>query len=256
VQAVLTGLFSEPHPEPLPLLLLLPGGTTNMIAIDIGVRKERPVATLARFLADAREGRVPATVVRRPVIRMQRGAEDPIFGMFFGCGAIYHGINFCRRWLYKVGLKGEIGPGVAMAVFIMKAMLGNRSEVMPPINASGQIDGVPFESKEYHGVMASTLGHLFLGIRPFWGSGDGPLKFTRFSDPLSHGLSAASAILRGKANDAVRPENGYESCTAHTIELQIDGGFTLDGELFDPQPGVPVSLNGDSTVSFLRLDGA
>jgi hypothetical protein len=54
----------------------------------------------------------------------------------------------------------------------------------------------------------------------------------------------------------VSAENGYESCTARDIELCIDSGFTLDGELFEPNPDLPVILNGDSTASFLRLDRA
>lgn len=256
VQAVLTGLFSEPHPGPLPLLLLLPGGTTNMIAMDIGVPKERPAATLERFLAGAKEGRVPADVVRRSVIRMQRAGKDPIYGMFFGAGAIYHGINFCRGWLYRVGLKGEIGPGVAMGVLIVQAALGKRDTLIPPLNASGRIDDVPFERKEYHAVMATTLDHLFLGIRPFWGAGDGPLKYTGFATSLRYPWRAAPSILRGKVNSYVTAENGYESCTARDIEVHIDSGFTLDGELFEPNPDVPVVLNGDSTASFLRLDRA
>lgn len=256
VQAALTGMFSQPPAGRLPLLLLLPGGTTNMIAMDIGVPKERPAATLDRFLNGAKEGRVPADVVQRPVIRMQRGDRAPIFGMFFGAGAIYHGINFCRRWLYRVGLKGEIGPGVAMSVFILQAVLGKREAVIPPLHAAGRIDHEMFDGKEYHALMVSTLEHLFLRIRPFWGGGNRPLKLTGFSVPVRHAWRVAIPILRGRPNRYVRPENGYESCTAREIELRIDSGFTLDGELFEPEPDLPVLLDGERTAGFLRLDRA
>jgi hypothetical protein len=254
VQAVLTGLFAEPQSGPAPLLLVLPGGTTNMVALDIGVPKELPAVTLERFLRAAKQGQLPAEVVQRAVIRMQRAGFDPIFGMFFGAGAIYHGINFCRRFLYRVGLKGEIGPGVALGVLILQAALGKRDTLIPPLNASGRIDGVPFERKEYHAVMASTLDHLFLGIRPFWGKGEGPLKYSAFATSLRHPWRAAPSILRGRANDYVRAENGYEGYTAREIELHIDSGFTLDGELFEPNPDLPVVLNGGYTASFLRLN--
>lgn len=254
VQAVMTGMFGEPHAEPLPLLLVLPGGTTNMTALDIGGPKEAPAQTLERFLTAAKQGRVAATLVQRPVIRLQRGTDAPLWGMYFGAGAVYHGVNFCRRYVHRLGLKGEIGPGLAMAVFITRGMFGERSTLLPPLNTSGRIDDTPIEPKVYFGLMASTLEHLFLGIRPFWGTGPGPLKFMAVRDGVSHVLRAAPSILRGKPNRFVRPEFGYESCNATVIELNIDSGFTLDGELFDAEPGTPVILDGRYTASFLSVD--
>jgi hypothetical protein len=254
VQAVMTGMFGEPHPGPLPLLLVLPGGTTNMTALDIPVPKEAPARTLERFLAAAKQGAIPAAVVQRPVIRLQRGSDPALFGMFFGAGAVYHGVNFCRRYVHRVGLKGEIGPGLAMAVFIVRGMFGERSTLLPPLNASGRLDDTPIVRRQYFGLMSSTLEHLFLGIRPFWGKGPGPLKFMAVTDGARHVLRAAPSILRGKPNSYVRPENGYQSSNASVIDLNIDSGFTLDGELFDADPNATVHLDGRYTASFLRVD--
>jgi len=254
VQAVMTGIFGFPHAGPLPLLLVLPGGTTNMTALDIEGPKESPARILDRFLTAAKQGNVAATLVQRPVIRLQRGKDGPLWGMFFGAGAVYHGVNFCRRYVHRVGLKGELGPGLAMAVFIMRGMFGERSTLLPPLNTSGRIDNRPIEPKQYFGLMSSTLEHLFLGIRPFWGTGPGPLKFTGVADGPRHVWRAAPSILRGRPNDYVRTEFGYESCNASVIELNIDSGFTLDGELFDADPGTPVILDGRYTASFLRVD--
>lgn len=254
VQAVMTGIFGEAHSGPLPLLLVLPGGTTNMTALDIGGPKEAPAQTLERFLTLAKQGRVPATLVQRPVIRLQRGNDAPLWGMFFGAGAVYHGVNFCRRYVHRVGLKGELGPGIAMVVFIVRGMFGERSTLLPPLSTSGRIDDVAIEPKQYFGLMSSTLEHLFLGIRPFWAKGPGPLKFTGVADRPRHVWRAAPSILRGKANNYVRREFGYESYNASVIELRIDSGFTLDGELFDADPDAPVILDGRYTASFLRVD--
>jgi hypothetical protein len=254
VQAVMTGMFGEPHQGPLPLLLVLPGGTTNMTALDIGGPNEAPASTLERFLVAARQGVLPATLVQRPVIRLQRGDDPVLFGMFFGAGAVYHGVNFCRRYVHRVGLKGEIGPGLAMVVFIARGMFGERSTLLPPLNTRGRIDDKAIGPKAYFGLMASTLDHLFLGIRPFWGKNPGPLKFTAVAEGPRHVLRAAPSILRGNPNDYVRPELGYESCNASVIELHIDSGYTLDGELFEADVNTPVHLDGRFTASFLRVD--
>jgi hypothetical protein len=141
-----------------------------------------------------------------------------------------------------------------MAVFILRGMFGERSTLLPPLNTSGHIDGVPIEPKEYFGLMSSTLEHLFLGIRPFWGKGPGPLKFMAVAEGARHVLRVAPSILRGKPNSYVKPEFGYESRNASVIELNIDSGFTLDGELFDADANTPVVLDGRYTASFLRMD--
>ena len=76
----------------------------------------------------------------------------------------------------------------------------------------------------------------------------------KVAEGATHVIRAAPSILRGRPNDYVRPENGYESSNASVIELQIDSGFTLDGELFDADPNQKVMLDGRYTASFLRVD--
>ena len=71
-----------------------------------------------------------------------------------------------------------------------------------------------------------------------------------------HIWRAAPAVMRGKPNRYVRPEFGYTSHNAHELELDLDCGFTLDGELFEPPAGAPVILRGGSSAYFLRQPDA
>jgi hypothetical protein len=68
-------------------------------------------------------------------------------------------------------------------------------------------------------------------------------------------LSAAFSVIRGKPNRFARPELGYRSCNAFRIELQIDSGFTLDGELFDADESAPIRLSAENTIRFVRRAG-
>lgn len=252
VQAVLTELFGGPRRDALPLIAVLPSGTTNMVAADIGAMTH-PVPGLRRLLAAADEGRLLGTVIRRPVMRAQIApGAAPIFSMFFGSGAIYHGITFCRHYIATLGLRGELGPGLALAVFIAKIALGHGERLFPPLHLSGHLDGVPLERGAYRGVLVSTVSRQFLGLRPFWGSEPAPLKYSALSYSLRHMMRAVPAVMRGKPNRYVRPEYGYTSHNAHEVELHLDCGFTLDGELFVPSPGAPVILRSGYTAAFLR----
>ena len=253
VQAVLTELFGGRPLHRLPLLAVLPGGTTNMVAADIGAM-EPAVPALQRLLASTRDGRLLGSVVSRPVMRAEPSLDAlPIFTLFFGTGAIYHGITLCRRYIATVGLRGELGPGVALAAFLAKLAIGQGGSVFPPMNMSGRLDGVPFGNSTYRGVLVSTVSRQFLGLRPFWGREPGPLKFSSLSAAPQHLFRAAPAIMRGKPNRYVRPEYGYVSQNAYEVELYIDCGFTLDGELYPAPPqGEPVVLRSGYSASFFR----
>jgi diacylglycerol kinase (ATP) len=252
VQAVLTELFGRRPLERLPLLAVLPGGTTNMVAADIGDGLQT-VPALQRLLAAARSGRLHGTVVRRPVMRADIGPNrPPVFSMFFGTGAIYHGIRFCRHYVATLGLRGDLGPGVALAVFLGKIALGQGGSMFPPLHVSGWLDRRPLEAGAYLGILVSTVSRQFLGLRPFWGREPAPLKYSALSYSPQHLVRAVPAVMRGKPNRYVRPEHGYISRNAHEVRLSIDCGFTLDGELFAPVLGAPVILGSGYWACFLR----
>lgn len=251
VQAVLTRLFGSGPLDTLPLLAVLPAGTTNMVAADVG-GMVRPIPALQRLLGYARDGRLRGAAVERPVMRAEINPDGaPIFSLFFGSGAIYHGIRFCRHYVATLGLRGEVGPGVALAVFLAKIALGHGGRMFPPLRLSGRLDGQALHAGAYIGVLVSTVSRQFLGLRPFWGREPAPLKYTAMSYSPQHLVRAAPAVMRGKPNRFVRPEHGYTSHNAHEIELHLDCGFTLDGELFSARAGTPVTLRGGYSASFL-----
>jgi len=252
MQAVLSRLFGSGPLDTLPLLAVLPAGTTNMVAADVGAMV-RPIPALQRLLGSARDGCLHGTVVERPVMRAEIAPDAaPIFSFFFGSGAIYHGIRFCRHFVATLGLRGEVGPGVALAVFLARIALGHGGRMFPPLHLSGRLDGQVLQPGAYIGMLVSTVSRQFLGLRPFWGREPAPLKYTAMSYSPRHLWRAAPAMMRGKPNRFVRPEYGYTSHNAHALELHLDCGFTLDGELFTPPTGTPVMLRSGYTASFLH----
>ncbi len=96
IHAVLTALFTVEWPDGRPFLALLRAGGTSMIARDVGLPGSR-LQGLSRLLGWAYAGRGAASLVKRPVLRLEweKGGE-PMYGMFFGAGAIYEGIKFCH----------------------------------------------------------------------------------------------------------------------------------------------------------------
>jgi diacylglycerol kinase family enzyme len=232
-QHTLTAMLNGAWPE-LPTLAVLPGGTTNMTAHDLNGGKLGLLAALRAFL-DAAQRATPATP--RRILRVQCGGHDDQYGFCFGLGAIVRGIRYCHERVYRMGLSDELAPGVAM----LRAFYGiARRE---PVFAEGlpvtlhydncdAEDGSAGEQLDTSFICISTLQRLFLGMTPFWGTGAGDLAMTVVRENPERLLRTLPALLRGRPNRYLTPSNGYTSRRLNSLQIESDGQYMLDGEIF------------------------
>jgi len=249
VQAALTGLFNRPAGTPQPLLALLSGGTTNTTAHSLGYGQGL-APELEELLARAAAGCLRGTMVRHAVLRADFGLPRPMYAMLFGAGGVFHGINFYRTQVETRGFRGEKGAGLALAIFVGKVMSGKGGTLFPPLHMAVRLDDRRIARDAYFGVLASTMDRQFLGLRPYWGQGPGTVRFSSMSYSPRHVLRAVGSIVRGRPSPCLRPEFGFRSDNAFELELEIDSGFTLDGELFTDVPRI--LLSGRQRAFFLR----
>jgi hypothetical protein len=237
--------FVEP-----PLIALLQAGTSSMLARDVGL-KGNPVAGLRRILHWARTG-TGCTILGRPILKIIRGGElEPLYGMFFGGGAICQGIKLFHRSLNPQGWRGELMPGL----ILLKMLLGvirKDQKLVPPIATNTSLDGGPSKEVECLFVLMSTLERLFLGLRPYWGTEPGTLHFTMLAAAHPYLLRSLPFLLLGRKNKHAARENGYISHNANKVHLAIDGDFTVDGELYTTQVQRPLLIQATNPVLFLH----
>jgi hypothetical protein len=100
--------------------------------------------------------------------------------------------------------------------------------------------------------MATALDRLFLGLRPFWGEGPGDVRFTSIGADARRFGRSLPRILSGRAGDALVDRDGYVSRNAGRVDLRMDCGFTVDGELEAPSPDRIVSITSDDRVRFVQ----
>jgi hypothetical protein len=124
--------------------------------------------------------------------------------------------------------------------------------VLAPNKVELLVDGQSIPHSEFSLMISSTLGRLFAGMRPFWGLGSGPVRFTGFATGSQRFGRAAPGILRGRPRSWVTPETGYTSCNAKRIDIRLDCAFTVDGELVDPMPSRILTLTADDRLRFIR----
>lgn len=252
VQAVLTNLFHHQPFTTLPMLAVLQSGTTSMTARDVGFSGSR-VKSLRKLFKWATAGDGEPRVIQRPVLQVQAPGHQTRYGMFFGTAAIYQGIQYFHRKVNSKGLKGEIGPGLTILRFLWAAVR-QRSDFIPSVPITVALDDHAPQQLDSFVVLVSTLERLFLGLYPYWGNESGPLHYSALRARPRYLLRALPSILRGRKGAYGKPENGFYSHNAHEIKLNLDSGFTLDGQLYTPETRQePTVVRYGGTASFLRI---
>ncbi len=250
IQHVLTELLGSPKRDWMPMIAPIRGGRTNMTAIDLDCRKDA-TRGLVELLDAARAGDIRDRVQERAVLRVDLG-DQVKYGMFFGAGMLYRAIQLAHRTVPEDRSHGLTGVFMVTASLIARAMAGTRSGVLSPDKMQIAVDRTPLESEEFTLVMSSTLHRLFFGLRPFWGSGPGPVRVTTIAARARGLARAVPGIYRGSPPAHATPEAGFTSRNAEHAAFRIDCGLTVDGELFPPEPGRVVELSGDDRVLFVR----
>jgi choline kinase len=254
LQRVLTEILAErTFGERVPALAPLRGGRTNMTALDLGTRRD-PVRALAGLLAAASRGELARRIVRRRVVCVEQAAgRERTYGMFFGAGVIHRAIELTHRIFPKGTSQGVFGGTLVTAGLLTRAaLLRDSGGILAPDKIHALLDGEPLERSELTLAMATTLDRLFARMRPFWGHGPGPLRFTALAAGVPELARNALGILRGRPGPLAREADGYTSRNIRSLRLRMDCGFTVDGELIAPQPDRTLSVFATEPLAFVR----
>lgn len=254
VQAVLTELFSAGPREKLPALAVLASGMTNMIAADAGLTGSA-AKSLKRLIAAAERDQLSQHLVSRQVLRMDWGEpEGPVCGMFFGAAGICRAIEACRERVHSLGFESSLAVGLTVGGLLLRWMLPGRhsEEVFQGDEIAVKLDGTETLDRSYFLLIATTLDHLILRSRPYWGDQTRALRFTGITFPPKRLMASAHQLLYGGPERNLS-EDSYLSRSADKIELSLTGPFTMDGELYQPIPGRPVELTTAGSVRLVKL---
>jgi len=135
---------------------------------------------------------------------------------------------------------------------LLLAILTRNHQHVPPLSTRTGLNGLPAEQRADLFVLVSTLERLFLGLRPYWGEEDGPLRYTAVGVEPKRLLPVLTALFRSRQSCHATPANGYFSHNVQEVRLDMQDDFTLDGELYPAGEG-PVTITCAGTAMFLCL---
>lgn len=254
VAEVFTHLLENSPFEHLPVVALLPGGTTNMNTGDIGLRGKL-IPALKRLCSWSAEGRQNYRLKKRPVLKVKYSKDaNAVYGMFFGAGAIIQGIEYSHSNVHSSRFDNEIGPGIAIARTLW-GIIRNDPRFTRTVSAGIAINDAPRETQQdILVVLVSSLERLFMGMRPYWGNESGSLHASIIRAQPEKFMRALPSVLRGRPNRHVTQEAGYRSHNINQLSLQMTGTFTLDGEMYHAnESNGPVIVSNGGEITFIRL---
>lgn len=252
VQAVLTVLFNHHLFATQPQLLVLAGGTTNMIAGDVGVSgtQDQPLCRLLHWMQTG-GGRV--TRIHRPVLRLHVPGHEAKYGMFFGAAIISRGTRYYHRNKHNTRRRGL--PGICLTIVrYLWGIIWQHNQFSDPTHIKIRLNKQLLPSEDFMLLCVSTLDRLFLGLHPFWGTENGPLRFTAVRSRAKYLLQVLPFVVRGRRAAQGTSENGYYSHNVDEVELYIRDSVVLDGEMYTPNSSLePTLLQCGGNVTFLRV---
>ncbi len=245
-QVLESGLFPR-----LPQIILLPGGTANMNAGDVGVsgRLENAVDRFCQWCEGPQY--TEGLIVSRPMLRVQlHNSERAHYGMFLGAGAVTQGTEYAHREIHSRGLRDDLSLALGTARTIW-GVLRDDPEFNQHVSIELCLDGGAPRRHDCLILVISSLQRLAFGMRPFWGTGPGQLRLTVMEQHCTKFLRTFVSIARGRPNSNAIPESGYFSHNAGHIELSVNGSLNLDGEIIHADGRV--IINASACLEFIKL---
>jgi diacylglycerol kinase (ATP) len=253
--AILGHLFAKSPPTEWPVLMIIPGGTTNMTALDLGVHG-KPEQVLQR-LRDYLQKPSADQLIQRPALCIEQTGADTIYGFFFAVGLIARGVKFSRSSVKQLGITGGVFTFFIMLRSLIGMLvgmaLGRHQSEWAPVKMSMTEDNGRIHEGTYLIALVSALDCLLLDIRPYWGQEQAPLHVTLVDQQRKRLWRSLWPLLSGRGH-VLKEKDGYYSHNTAALTLHIDDEYIVDGELYrSVSQDEPLRLSASQPITFLVL---
>lgn len=221
------------------------GGSLNVVQKNI-IPSQR-IGTAPRLLCDIVNAMAnspePRSFVRRIRMIALEESGKTRYAFMFANGLIFRAMKI----YYSKGVGPEVAFGTIVELFF-KSIIGIDRHLFEYISCKIEIDGKSFPYDRTIACIGSSFRKMILFTKPFVASDKKEgFYFMATSDPVIPLALNFFWVVTGRK---VLPKtfNGK----VREVKLYFEGGFTLDGELFDRKE-VQITLTEGPPVSFLTL---
>ncbi|SET25464.1 Diacylglycerol kinase catalytic domain-containing protein [Nitrosomonas marina] len=251
--AVLSHLFSTLPIAQWPALMIVPGGTTNMTPLDLGMRgKPEKILQRLAYCLQHPDNNELFQHVQRPVLCIEQNGQQTIYGMFFAAGLVARGVKFSRSSVKQIGITGGIFTFLIMLRSLIGLIFSHDNKEWAPVKMSIVRENGEKVHGTYLFTLISALDCLLLNLRPYWGKELAPLHVTWVDQQRKHLWRSLWSLLKGQG-ERLNAEDGYHSHNSHALTIQMNDEYIVDGELYRSPDNEPLRITATPPVTFLVL---
>lgn len=252
VHAIADHLARLPDGCPLPQLLILAGGRTNLTAADLGGHRA-VLRTLEYALARSRDGGAGGLRVQyRHTLTVEQDPAPPRQGFFVAAALVDSAIRECHshRETGSGPLRtGKLSTFWCLLQLAVLALLGRSPISCPDLDIEaadiGRLRG------RIRVLIATTLIHGEGLFDPYAKRGAGPVRVTAVAARATGFWRFLPRLLTGRFSERMDVEQGYLSGRCERVEVHGLATYTMDGEKFDTDPTRPVVIRSGLRIGFL-----
>lgn len=251
IQEILTQLAERQPFAAQPRIALLPHGTTNLSASDVGFRSHSLEAQAAYLNSLA--ANEPCA---RNTIRCANPGDGKVrHGMFVGTGAVAAATLYCQQAFNEQGVRGQRAVAKTLLTAVRKYLFSapdpdDETRFDRPYTITVEADGRRYAEGPQLLQMSTTLDKLVLNANPFWGGRTGPIRTSVFPYPVPSVLRWLLPVMYGGENRKAPPRS--VSFCSHTLTVASQTMFVIDGEFFPAPAGEALRMEAGPLFTFVR----
>ncbi len=244
VDAVITIIREQRIFAEEPALILLHGGTTNMTIRDLGL-KAKKIKHVKRVLKNLNALK---TTPRSPFKIEAKSLNQPVYGFFFGMGAIPRVIDYAKGKVHTKGFTGPVGESFLLMTVLKKLFMGQvaNDDLLSPSTISISNDQTATKG-ECIFSLATTLESLVLGVNPATPRND--IGVMSLAYPYQNLWRNKAGLLNGQ--NTVDENTGIWRAHGERFEIEMNGPWTMDGEMFEAKHET-LTLTLEPPIRFLQ----
>lgn len=237
----------------MPDFAVLPGGSTNLAAKIFGFRARTAAQLRRRIIALAEGTAAPLREYHKALRVDHAGLTRPAIGFLLSTGSLPRAMLYTQREFHGGGARGSLAIAGAIVRFILTPWRFLDPDGAPVFCASALIieSGQHRIDGDHALALMSPLPGFNLGLRPFWGEGEGAIAMTHAAWPLRGFRRALFKILLRQTGRGLAA-HGFTSTRGDRFDLHHDGPVMLDGEILPAAPDGCLSVTTTPALSFLR----
>lgn len=251
IQEILTRIAEGRPFAVLPRIGLLPHGTTNLSANDVGFRSHAIEAQAALITNPAAR-----ETCQRNTIRCANPGDGKVrHGMFVGTGAVATATLYCQKAFNAQGVKGQRAVAETLLTAVRKYLFSapdptDEARFDRPYPITVEAEGHRYAEGPQLLQMSTTLDRLVLGMQPFWGGRQAPIRTTVLPYPVPSILRWMLPVMYGGENRKTPP--GAVSFCSDALTVSSGSMFVIDGEFFPAPVAEPLRLETGPLFTFVR----